>query len=202
MEINIFLVLGFTLFIFAITPGPGTLALLSISTSRGLASAIFFSFGMTLGDLSYLTIVIFSLNALADLIIPVTNAVQYFGACYLFYLGYSQWRVGKFSMENHVSPQSHLRELLTGFLLAGTNPKVMIFYLLVLPSLIDLNQVSLSYGLKIIITVCISLLLGLLFIGILGKKLRQLISSQKMALRVNRAFGVIMIGVGFSLFYF
>jgi threonine/homoserine/homoserine lactone efflux protein len=45
-------------------------------------------------------------------------------------------------------------------------------------------------------------LFGLLFIGILGKKLRQLISSEKMALRVNRIFGVIMIGVGFSLLYF
>ena len=202
MEINIFIVLGFTLFIFAVTPGPGTLALLSISTSRGLASGIFFSVGMTLGDLSYLTIVIFSLNALADLINPVTNAVQYFGACYLFYLGYSQWRAGKFNMDNNVSAQSHLRELLSGFLLAGTNPKVMIFYLLVLPSLIDLNQVNLSYGLKIVATVAISLLLGLVVIGVLGKKLRQLIRSQKMALRVNRIFGVIMIGVGFSLFYF
>ena len=202
MEINIFLVLGFTLFVFAVTPGPGTLALLSISTSKGLASAMFFSIGMTLGDLSYLTIVIFSLNALADLITPVTTAVQYFGACYLFYLGYSQWTAGKFSMDNEVSAQSHLKELLTGFLLAGTNPKVMIFYLSVLPSLLDLNQVSLTYGLKIVVTVAILLLLGLVFIGVLGKKLRQLISSQKIALRVNRIFGGIMIGVGFSLFYF
>ena len=202
MEINIFLVLGFTLFVFAVTPGPGTLALLSISTSKGLASAIFFSIGMTLGDLSYLTIVIFSLNALADLITPVTKAVQYFGACYLFYLGYSQWTAGKFSMDNEVLAQSHLKELLTGFLLAGTNPKVMIFYLSVLPSLIDLNQVSLAYGLKIVATVAISLLLGLVFIGVLGKKLSQLISSQKMALRVNRIFGTVMIGVGLSLFYF
>ena len=202
MELNIFLVLGFTLFIFAITPGPGTLALLSISTSRGLASAIFFSIGMTLGDLLYLTIVIFSLNALADLITPVTNIVQYFGACYLFYLGYSQWRAGKFNMDKEVSVQSHLRELLTGFILAGTNPKVMIFYLSVLPSLINLNQVSFSNGLKIIITVAIALLVGLLFIGALGKKLRELIRSETMALRVNRIFGVIMIGVGFSLLYF
>ncbi len=202
MEINIFLVLGFTLFVFAVTPGPGTLALLSISTSRGLASAIFFSVGMTLGDLTYLTIVIFSLNVLADLITPITNSVQYFGACYLFYLGYSQWTAGKFRMDNEVSAQSHLKELLAGFLLAGTNPKVMIFYLSVLPSLIDLNQVSLTYGLKIVVTVAISLLFGLVFIGVLGKKLRQLISSQKIALRVNRIFGVIMIGVGFSLFYF
>ena len=202
MELNIFLVLGFTLFIFAITPGPGTLALLSISTSRGLASAIFFSIGMTLGDLLYLTIVIFSLNALADLITPVTNIVQYFGACYLFYLGYSQWRAGKFSMDKEVSVQPHLRELLTGFILAGTNPKVMIFYLSVLPSLINLNQVSFSNGLKIIITVAIALLVGLLFIGALGKKLRELIRSETMALRVNRIFGVIMIGVGFSLLYF
>jgi len=105
-------------------------------------------------------------------------------------------------MDNEVSAQSHLKELLTGFLLAGTNPKVMIFYLSVLPSLIDLNQVSLTYGLKIVATVAISLLLGLVFIGVLGKKLRQLISSQKMALRVNRIFGTVMIGVGLSLFYF
>jgi threonine/homoserine/homoserine lactone efflux protein len=105
-------------------------------------------------------------------------------------------------MDNEVSAQSHLKELLTGFLLAGTNPKVMIFYLSVLPSLIDLNQVSLAYGLKIVATVATSLLLGLVFIGVLGKKLRQLISSQKIALKVNRVFGVIMIGVGFSLFYF
>ena len=105
-------------------------------------------------------------------------------------------------MENKVSAQSHLRELLSGFLLAGTNPKVMIFYLSVLPSLIDLNQVSLSYGLKIVATVAISLLIGLVFIGILGKKLRQLISSEKMASRLNKVFGEIMIGVGFSLFYF
>jgi len=105
-------------------------------------------------------------------------------------------------MDNDISAQSHLKELLMGFLLAGTNPKVMIFYLSVLPSLIDLNQVSLSYGLKIVATVAISLLFGLLFIGILGKKLRQIISSEKMAMRVNRTFGVIMIGVGLSLFYF
>ena len=86
--------------------------------------------------------------------------------------------------------------------MAGTNPKVMIFYLSVLPSLINLNQVSFSTGLKIIITVAIALLVGLLFIGALGKKLRELIRSETMALRVNRIFGVIMIGVGFSLLYF
>jgi threonine/homoserine/homoserine lactone efflux protein len=45
-------------------------------------------------------------------------------------------------------------------------------------------------------------LLGLVFIGVLGKKLRQLISSQKMALRVNRFFGAVMVLVGVSLFYF
>ena len=105
-------------------------------------------------------------------------------------------------MDKEVSVQSHLRELLTGFVLAGTNPKVMIFYLSVLPSLINLNQVSFSNGLKIIITVAIALLVGLLFIGALGKKLRELIRSETMALRVNRIFGVIMIGVGFSLLYF
>jgi len=42
MELNIFIILAFKIFIFSITPGPGTLALLSISTSRGFVSAMFF----------------------------------------------------------------------------------------------------------------------------------------------------------------
>ncbi len=195
-------VLAFTIFIFSITPGPGTLALLSISTSRGFRSAIFFSVGMTFGDLSYLVIVIFSLNLIAIYIGPIMDIVQYFGACYLFYLGYSQWKSGRINLDNEIKTQSHPKELFTGFLLAGTNPKVMIFYLSVLPALIDLNKVTLSHGLQIIFTVALSLMAGLVAIGLLGKKLKQLISSPKMTLRVNRIFGTVMIGVGLSLLYF
>ena len=202
MELNIFIFLAFTIFIFSITPGPGTLALLSISTSRGFVSAMSFSVGMTLGDLSYLTIVIFSLNALASYIAPIVNIVQYFGASYLFYLGYSQWRAGSINIGDTLTTQSHLKELFSGYLLAGTNPKVMIFYLSVLPVLIDLNQVSLSYGLQVIITVSLSLMAGLVVIGALGKKLKQLISTPKMTLRVNRFFGAVMVFVGVSLLYF
>ena len=157
---------------------------------------------MTLDDLSYLTIVIFSLNALASYIAPIVNIVQYFSASYLFYLGYSQWGAGSINIGNNLITQLHLKEFFSGYLLAGTNTKVMIFYLSVLPVLIDLNQVSLSYGLQIIITVSLSLMASLVVIGALGKKLKQLISTPKMTLRVNRFFGAVMVFVGVSLFYF
>jgi threonine/homoserine/homoserine lactone efflux protein len=81
---------------------------------------------MTLGDLSYLTIVILSLNALASYIAPIVNIVQYFGASYLFYLGYSQWRVGSINIGNNLTTQSHLKEFFSGYILAGTNTKVMV----------------------------------------------------------------------------
>jgi threonine/homoserine/homoserine lactone efflux protein len=111
MELNIFIILAFKIFIFSITPGPGTLALLSISTSRGFVSVMFFLVGMTLGDLSYLTIVIFSLNALASYIAPIVNIVQYFGASYLFYLGYSQCRASSINIGNNLTTQSHQKRV-------------------------------------------------------------------------------------------
>ena len=152
MELYGFIVLLITAWVFAVTPGPGTLALLSISTSRGFKPSMFFSVGATLGDMMYLTLVIFSLDAMAEYIAPAMGFVRYFGAAYLVYLGASQWRSGDISLAGKADKRSSFRELLTGFLVSGTNPKVMVFYISVLPSVIELTEVSIFYGVQIIST--------------------------------------------------
>ena len=199
MELSVFIILFITAWVFAVTPGPGTLALLSISTSRGFESSMYFSVGAVLGDTMYLTLVIFSLDAMAEYIAPTMSFVRYFGAAYLVYLGVSQWRSGGISVEGKALKLSNARELTTGFLVSGTNPKVMIFYISVLPALIELTEVSVFYGIQIISTVGLAVMTGLIVISLLGKQLKQLISTPSMAKRVNRISGTVMIAIGLTL---
>jgi len=201
LELNDFIILLITAWVFAVTPGPGTLALLSISTSRGFKPSMFFSVGATLGDMMYLTLVIFSLDAMAEYITPVMSFVRYFGAAYLVYLGVSQWRSGGISLKGRPERRSSARELATGFLVSGTNPKVMIFYISVLPAVIELTEVSVFYGVQIISTVGLGVMLGLIVISLLGKKLKSLISTPGMAKRVNHICGTVMVGVGLTLVF-
>jgi threonine/homoserine/homoserine lactone efflux protein len=201
MELSVFIILFITAWVFAVTPGPGTLALLSISTSRGFEPSMYYSVGAVLGDTMYLTLVIFSLDAMAEYIAPVMEFIRYFGAAYLIYLGVSQWLSGGISLEGKAVKLSNSRELATGFLVSGTNPKVMIFYISVLPSVIELTEVSVFYGVQIISTVGLAVMTGLVVISLLGKQLKSLISTPGMAKRVNRICGTMMIAVGLTLVF-
>ena len=77
----------------------------------------------------------------------------------------------------------------------------MIFYLSVLPVVIDLTQVKLSYALQIILTVALGLLTGLVVISLLGKQLKRIINSPNSAQLVNRISGTILFLVGVSLVF-
>ncbi len=60
MDVSQFLSLFLIAFVFVITPGPGTLAVFAKSLSQGFIPAFYLSLGLVLGDLIYLSIVIFS----------------------------------------------------------------------------------------------------------------------------------------------
>ena len=83
MDISQFIALFLIAFVFVITPGPGTLAVFAKSVSQGFMPAFYLSFGMVLGDLVYLSVVIFSLEMFSDLITPIMDYVRIFGGAYL-----------------------------------------------------------------------------------------------------------------------
>ena len=201
MEQSTFSIIFFTSLVFAMTPGPGTLALLSISTTRNFLSSMTFSVGLIIGDLSYLSLVVFSIDVLAQRIEPLIGIVRFFGAVYIMYLGYSHWISGAINLGDFKSNSSNKKYFIAGFVISGTNPKVMIFYLSVLPLMIDLTKAKLSYALQIILTVAWGLLTGLVVISLLGKQLKRIINSPNSAQLVNRISGTVMFLVGVSLFF-
>jgi len=186
-------------FVFVITPGPGTLAVFAKSMSQGFMPAFYLSLGMVLGDLVYLSAVLFSLELFAETITPLMDYVRILGGLYLIYLGYSVWNAHKLELSSTAVHKTNIKEFFTGFLISLTNPKVMIFYIAILPAFIDLSQVDLFYALEILITVGIGLIAGINVIIVAIGQIKAMFSRPGMDVRINKISGVIMMSVGVLL---
>ena len=100
MDLATFISLAGAAFIFGISPGPGTLAALSVSTTQGLRSGLILGAGEAVGDVVYLTMAILSLGYLSTYLEPVMIVVRWMGAGYLIYLGIMQFRLSRLELES------------------------------------------------------------------------------------------------------
>ncbi len=199
MSIVDFIGLFILAFVFVITPGPGTLAVFAKSISQGFVPAFYLSLGMVLADLIYLSVVIFSLEVFSQSIIPIMDYVRVLGGFYLVYLGTKSWNAHKVSFNDQSDLKSNANEFLTGFLISITNPKVMVFYIAILPAFIDLSSVSIFYALQILSTVGVGLLIGISLINISVAKIKNLFAKPGTDQKVNRLVAMVMILAGILL---
>ena len=200
MDFTTLISLSIAAFIFGISPGPGTLAALSISTTRGLRSGLILSAGEAVGDITYLTLAILSLGYLAQILEPVMIAVRWLGAGYLIYLGISQFRLISININSNTpSSKNLIRLFFMGFLIGGTNPKVILFYLSFIPLFIDLSNIDLTTGLQIASTVYVSVFASLVVVCIAGNQIKSWINKPRSIKILNRITGTMMIFVGLLL---
>ncbi len=176
MELLTLLSLAFATFIYAISPGPGLFAVLATSTRYGPVAALWLSIGHAIGDILYVSVAMFALTILAQTIEQAMVYVQFFGATYLLYIGYQQYQSKGVSFQAESQKKSVFKLFLAGFVVGGTNPKTVIYYLSFLPLFIDLNNLTLA--------------------NILGLKLRTHIEDPVIVKKVNKITGIIMMLVG------
>ena len=116
MEPSSLLSIALAAFVFGISPGPGTLAALSVSTTYGFKSGLILSAGECFGDVMYLSIAILSLGYLAEYLEPVMQLVRWFGAGYLVYLGISQFKLKSMTIESANLKKKCFKAILFRFL--------------------------------------------------------------------------------------
>ncbi|PHS75926.1 MAG: lysine transporter LysE [Rhodospirillaceae bacterium] len=191
--------LTFATLAFVLSPGPANIAVLITSARDGFMAGFFLAIGEVIGALIYLIIAMFSLAVLSSAIEPVMIYVKFGGAMYLVYLGYMQFISNSALKDEARQRRSPLNQMLVGLLINGSNPKLVLFYLSFLPLFIDLNTLTLPVGIQIVFIIGSTLLAGISVVCGLGQQLSRLMRHTKMAQRVNRISGVMMIGVGISV---
>ncbi|AWB49460.1 lysine transporter LysE [Gemmobacter aquarius] len=138
-------------------PGPGVAALVGQSMGRGLQSALCLMAGIVLGDVVYLTVAIAGFAAIAQTFAGVILLVKITGGAYLIYLSVKLWTGPTDPSRIAASRgQSGLGTVLAGFSLTLGNPKTIIFYLALLPTVLDLDKIDLAqWALLVAITICV-----------------------------------------------
>jgi threonine/homoserine/homoserine lactone efflux protein len=143
MELSALILFAGALLINAGSPGPSIAALVARVVTRGIGSVLPFLAAMWIGELLWLALAVGGLSYVAERFFTVFAILKYCGVAYLLYLAWKMW-TATVAAEGAAIPEadSALRLFLTGMALTLGNPKIMVFYLALLPALIDLSSIG------------------------------------------------------------
>lgn len=193
------------IFIFAITPGPGTFALLARALVADAWSCLPMAVGMAISDIIYLILATFGLATIATNYSGLFTAIRFIGAAYLLYLGWKMWtadvKTGLSIPKNENSSRKKywLTGFIQGFLISASNPKVILFYIAFLPTFIDLTVLYKGDILLLSTLTFFSLISGLMLVSFGASSVRRYLTSESALKKLNKTAGSIMIGAGLFL---
>lgn len=148
MPIDVLALFAATLFLVAIYPGALVLALVARVLESGWRSVLPFLAAMWLGEAVWLCAAVLGLAALAAHFSLAFTLVKYAGIAYLAWLAVTMWQrpvPQDDTAQDTGLPQSHAAGKLfaAGLALSLGSPEIMVFYLALLPSVIDMASVTL-----------------------------------------------------------
>jgi threonine/homoserine/homoserine lactone efflux protein len=133
------------LFIAAAIPGPGMTAIVARALGSGFRDTFYMGLGLVLGDLIYLTAVILGLAFVAQTFTTAFLVIKILGALYLAYIAYKLWTAGFLPQDIQAKKSASMGlSFLSGLLVTLGNPKTMLFYVALVPTLIDLHAIGLN----------------------------------------------------------
>lgn len=188
-----------SIFIFAITPGPGVFAILAKAMVEGPKKCIMMALGMVASDLLYLQLACFGLATIADNWSDIFLIIRYLGAGYLIYLGYKMITAFTHNQplsNQQKSQQTPLTSFSHGFLISASNPKVILFYVSFLPTFIDLTRLHGSDLILISVLSSIALMMAIMLVAYGASCLANVIKTPIAQQRLNKTAGSIMIAAG------
>jgi threonine/homoserine/homoserine lactone efflux protein len=182
-------------FLAVATPGPGVAAVISQGLSRGSAGAPAFIAGFLVGDFIWFSAAAFGLSALAQTAHTAFVVVRYLGALYLLCLAYKLWTAPPRPLEPDDGSRADQRPrgLFWGSLtLTLSNPKPMLFFIALLPTVVPLERLGALGHLEIVGAIAIILPVTLGGYVLLATRARAWLRSPRAVKMVNRGSGTLM----------
>lgn len=180
----------------AAIPGPGIAALVGQAMGGGPRPALFFLGGIVLGDITYLTIAIAGLAALAQIFSTAFLAVKILGGLYLLFLARKIWRSPNIPATAQSRKTDGPKALLVGYTVTMGNPKAIIFYLALLPGVIDLTMIGMPQWAMLAALTALILIAALTPYILLAQKARTHMARSGTLTRINRLAATIIGGAG------
>ncbi len=205
MSIDIIVMYSVVSFFYIVSsPGPAVFLALANGMSADMKAVTLSSLGNMLGLFSLSAISIIGLGTLILASATLFLGVKILGAAYLVYLGIKQLRCSKVIESSYLksfAPEERANNsyFLEGLFLAATNPKAIIFFIVIFPQFLKIESPLLpQFCIMTVIFMVISFL-TLLSYGFVAKSARKIFSNRVGMKWFHRITGGIFIGMGVAL---
>lgn len=189
------------LLIWVAIPGPAILSVVGRSLSSGLKPAILLITGILLGDLFYMSLVLFGLTELGKVLGDFFVFIKIVGASYLIFIGLKMWTQTPEMLheQSATGSQKKYGNFIAGFTITLGNPKAILFHLGFLPAFFDLQSLRFIDSLLIIVIFMSVLFSAFLTYALAANRARILFKERRSIIIMNRSAGAILIGSGITV---
>ncbi|MGX9966503.1 LysE family translocator [Roseomonas sp. F4] len=199
MEVSALLLFAASYLAVLILPGPSVTALIARVLAQGMAGAPAFVAGVVTAALLWFTLAATGLALLAASLGGVFEVLRYAGAAYLLYLAWKLWRAPIRPFAAPPMAADAGRMFLAGLAVNLGNPKAMMFFFALLPTVVDLGGLTLLGFFELaLVTACIcaGVLMGY---ALAAARARRLFTSPRALRLMNRGGGVVMAGTAVTI---
>ncbi|CAI2932499.1 LysE family translocator [Aminobacter niigataensis] len=200
MEPTSLLIFAGALLVAAGSPGPSIAALVARVISKGFRDVLPFLVAMWIGEAIWLSLAVFGLAFVAQSFHLAFVVVKWLGVAYLVYLAWKMWTAPVEAREGEMPRQdSAVRLFAAGMAVTLGNPKIMMFYLALLPTIIDLASVTVVGWLELTLTMAAVLVAIDLCWVFAAAHARKLLRSQQAMRIANRVSATTMAGAAAAI---
>ncbi|MBN2010836.1 LysE family translocator [candidate division KSB1 bacterium] len=183
--------------ILAATPGPGVFASMAKAMSSGFRSALILIGGLAVGDSVFLILALIGMSTISRLMGEMFFIIKIAGGMYLIYLGLKLFSKKK-SVQAEICDKNTtgFKTFVSGFLVTMSNPKPILFYSSVVPTIVDIEHIT---GLEVLVLSAILMTVSFLVVGsysYIASLTRKLAVHGSMKKKLDTVAGTTMITAG------
>ena len=174
-----------------ISPGPGLASFVGQILGHGIKAAPALALGIFAGDMVWYTLAATGLAALAAAFANVFMVLKWVGAAYLVWLAIKMWRSEPKSLDAEADrgPMSHRSLFMSSLMVTLSNPKAIVFYLAVLPAIVDLGHLTVQDYLTGVALITVILFAILALYAVAAHAARGFFKSPRAMKMLNRVSG-------------
>ncbi|KWF21683.1 LysE family translocator [Burkholderia pseudomultivorans] len=194
-----------TVFVVSAIPGPNMLLVMTHGARHGLRRSSSTMAGCLAALVLMLSVSAAGLGAVLEAWPAMFDTLRYAGAAYLVYLGVKAWRArvdddapaaDVETVSRQAAPASRWALFRNGFLVAGSNPKAILFAAALLPQFINAAEPTLPQFGILVVTFAVIEVSWYLVYASFGTRIGATLKSQSVAKIFNRLTGGLFVGFG------
>jgi len=200
VDLSSLLIFAGALLVAAGSPGPSIAALVARVLTNGYRDVLPFLAAMWIGEALWLSLAVWGLAAIAQSLHLLFVVIKYLGVAYLLYLAWRMWSAPVAARDGALPSEKPAGKLFAaGMAVTLGNPKIMVFYMALLPSIIDLTHMTVLGWAELSVTMIVVLVAIDLFWVALAARARTIFRSPRAVRTANRVSASLMAGAAAAI---